>query len=87
MYLEPLFQYLKDNEKEGTTVRVSFAQALLHNPPNLILDEPVTGLDHGLYAGSLVLKLFTESFNVRIHRTLVPVVIISPAMDQQRFPA
>lgn len=30
---------------KGQQQRVSFAQALLHNPPNLILDEPVTGLD------------------------------------------
>ena len=30
---------------KGQQQRVSFAQALIHNPPNLILDEPVTGLD------------------------------------------
>lgn len=30
---------------KGFGQRVSFAQALIHNPPNLILDEPVTGLD------------------------------------------
>ena len=30
---------------KGQQQRVSFAQAIIHNPPNLILDEPVSGLD------------------------------------------
>lgn len=30
---------------KGQLQRVSFAQAIIHNPPNLILDEPITGLD------------------------------------------
>lgn len=30
---------------KGFQQRVSFAQSLIHNPPNLILDEPVSGLD------------------------------------------
>lgn len=30
---------------KGFQQRVSFAQALIHNPDNLILDEPVSGLD------------------------------------------
>ena len=30
---------------KGQQQRVSFAQGLIHNPPNLILDEPVSGLD------------------------------------------
>lgn len=30
---------------KGYRQRVSFAQALIHNPKNLILDEPVNGLD------------------------------------------
>jgi len=30
---------------KGYRQRVSFAQAIIHNPPNLILDEAVTGLD------------------------------------------
>ena len=30
---------------KGYAQRVSFAQALIFNPPNLILDEPFSGLD------------------------------------------
>lgn len=30
---------------KGYQQRVSFAQGIIHNPPNLILDEPVSGLD------------------------------------------
>ncbi|MBR5645535.1 MAG: ABC transporter ATP-binding protein [Treponema sp.] len=30
---------------KGYAQRVSFAQAIIHNPPNLILDEPISGLD------------------------------------------
>lgn len=30
---------------KGQQQRLSFAQALVHNPPNLVLDEPVSGLD------------------------------------------
>jgi ABC-2 type transport system ATP-binding protein len=30
---------------KGYKQRLSFAQAIIHNPPNLVLDEPVSGLD------------------------------------------
>ena len=30
---------------KGYKQRVSFAQAIIHNPPNLIFDEPISGLD------------------------------------------
>lgn len=39
-----LYNKIKTLSK-GQQQRVSFAQALIHNPPNLILDEPVSGLD------------------------------------------
>ena len=41
---EFLYKKIKTLSK-GQQQRVSFAQAMIHNPPNLILDEPVTGLD------------------------------------------
>lgn len=30
---------------KGYQQRLSFAQAIIHNPPNLVLDEPISGLD------------------------------------------
>lgn len=30
---------------KGYKQRLSFAQAIIHNPPNLVLDEPISGLD------------------------------------------
>lgn len=47
---------------KGQKQRVSFAQALIHNPPNLILDEPISGLDPAqiLQMRELILKLSKE---------------------------
>lgn len=44
---------------KGYGQRVSFAQAIIHNPPNLVLDEPVSGLDPAqiLQMRELILKL------------------------------
>lgn len=39
-----LYKKIKTLSK-GQQQRVSFAQALIFDPPNLILDEPVSGLD------------------------------------------
>ena len=39
-----LYKKIKTLSK-GQQQRVSFAQAIIHNPPNLVLDEPVSGLD------------------------------------------
>jgi ABC-2 type transport system ATP-binding protein len=43
--LSDLLNNLIKNLSKGQQQRVSFAQALIHNPPNLILDEPINGLD------------------------------------------
>ena len=43
--LSDLLNNLIKNLSKGQQQRVSFAQALIHHPPNLILDEPINGLD------------------------------------------
>lgn len=43
--LEKLLSKKIKTLSKGQQQRVSFAQAIIHNPPNLILDEPVSGLD------------------------------------------
>lgn len=43
--LEKLTDKKIKNLSKGQQQRVSFAQALIHNPPNLVLDEPISGLD------------------------------------------
>jgi len=44
---------------KGYRQRVSFAQAIIHNPPNLIFDEPISGLDPAqiIQMRSLIKKL------------------------------
>ena len=43
--LSDLLNNLIKNLSKGQQQRVSFAQALIHDPPNLVLDEPINGLD------------------------------------------
>lgn len=43
--LEALMSKRIKTLSKGQQQRVSFAQALIHNPPNLVLDEPISGLD------------------------------------------
>ena len=43
--LEKLLSKKIKTLSKGQQQRVSFAQAIIHNPPNLILDEPISGLD------------------------------------------
>lgn len=47
---------------KGYKQRVSFAQSLIHNPPNIILDEPVSGLDPAqiVQMRDLIKKLSTK---------------------------
>ena len=44
-HLEPVRRQPLDTLSKGYNQRVGFAQALLHNPPALVLDEPTDGLD------------------------------------------
>ena len=43
--LSDLLNNFIKNLSKGQQQRVSFAQALIHDPPNLVLDEPINGLD------------------------------------------
>jgi ABC-2 type transport system ATP-binding protein len=44
-HLEPVRHQTIETLSKGFKQRVGFAQALLHDPPALVLDEPTDGLD------------------------------------------
>jgi ABC-2 type transport system ATP-binding protein len=44
-HLEPVRKQSLETLSKGYKQRVGFAQALLHDPPTLVLDEPTDGLD------------------------------------------
>ena len=44
-HLEPVRRQSLETLSKGYKQRVGFAQALLHDPPTLVLDEPTDGLD------------------------------------------
>ena len=45
LHLEPVRNQTLETLSKGYKQRVGFAQALLHDPPTLVLDEPTDGLD------------------------------------------
>ena len=44
-YLEPVYYQTIDTLSKGYRHRVCFAQAIIHDPPVLVMDEPTDGLD------------------------------------------
>lgn len=43
--LEPLLDRPTDGFSQGERMKVAIARALVHDPPNVVLDEPTNGLD------------------------------------------
>jgi sodium transport system ATP-binding protein len=43
--MRPLLDRRTDGFSQGERMKTSLARALVHNPPNIILDEPTNGLD------------------------------------------
>jgi len=43
--MEPLLERRTDGFSQGERMKTALARALVHNPPNIVLDEPTNGLD------------------------------------------
>ena len=43
--MQPLLERRTDGFSQGEKMKTALARALVHNPPNIILDEPTNGLD------------------------------------------
>jgi len=43
--MEPLLDRRTDGFSQGERMKTALARALVHNPPNIVLDEPTNGLD------------------------------------------
>ena len=43
--MSPLLERRTDGFSQGERMKTALARALVHNPPNIILDEPTNGLD------------------------------------------
>jgi sodium transport system ATP-binding protein len=43
--MAPLLERRTDGFSQGERMKTALARALVHNPPNIVLDEPTNGLD------------------------------------------
>ncbi|MFY9510616.1 MAG: ATP-binding cassette domain-containing protein, partial [Rubrivivax sp.] len=43
--MQPLLERRTDGFSQGERMKTALARALIHDPPNIILDEPTNGLD------------------------------------------
>ncbi len=76
MRIEHVFDRLIKNLSKGYRQRVGFAQALIGNPPVLILDEPTVGLDP-----NQIIEMRTLIKNLGKHHTVILSSHILPEIE------
>jgi ABC-2 type transport system ATP-binding protein len=76
MRIEHVFNRLIKNLSKGYRQRVGFAQALIGNPPVLILDEPTVGLDP-----NQIIEMRTLIKNLGKHHTVILSSHILPEVE------
>lgn len=76
MHIEHVYDRLIKNLSKGYRQRVGFAQALVGNPPVLILDEPTVGLDP-----KQIIEIRTLIKNLGKHHTVILSSHILPEVE------
>lgn len=76
MHIENVYGRLIKNLSKGYRQRVGFAQALIGNPPVLILDEPTVGLDP-----NQIIEIRTLIKNLGKHHTVILSSHILPEVE------
>ena len=76
MHIEDVYGRLIKNLSKGYRQRVGFAQALIGNPPVLILDEPTVGLDP-----KQIIEIRTLIKNLGKHHTVILSSHILPEVE------
>ena len=74
--IEEVYGRLIKNLSKGYRQRVGFAQALIGNPPVLILDEPTVGLDP-----NQIIEIRTLIKNLGKHHTVILSSHILPEIE------